>query len=42
MPFCKTAVALGLRRRPRATAYLQKGMGAMFVGIGVSIAAEHA
>ena len=35
-------VTRGLRRRPRATAYLQKGMGAMFVGIGVSIAAEHA
>ena len=35
-------VTRGLRRRPRATGALQKGMGAVFVGIGVSIAAEHA
>ncbi|MDB5454264.1 MAG: hypothetical protein JWO33_2842 [Caulobacteraceae bacterium] len=35
-------VTSGLRRRPRATGWLQKGMGAMFVGIGVSIAAERA
>ncbi|HET9161393.1 MAG TPA: LysE family translocator, partial [Caulobacteraceae bacterium] len=35
-------VTRGLRRRPRATAALQKAMGATFVGIGVSIAAEHA
>jgi threonine/homoserine/homoserine lactone efflux protein len=35
-------VTRGLRRRPRATQVLQKGMGVMFLGIGVSIAAEHA
>ena|SRR5436190_12068503 len=35
-------VTSGLRSRPRAAGWLQKGMGAMFVGIGLGIAAEHA
>ena len=34
-------VTSGLRRQPRAAGWLQRGMGAIFVGIGVSIAAEH-
>ena len=42
LALASAGVTQGLRRRPRAAGWLQKGMGAMFVGIGVSIAAEHA
>lgn len=42
LALASASVTAGLRRRPRATAWLQKGMGAMFVGIGLSIAAEKA